>query len=263
MFPRTLLQAGRGPVGLGLACLALACLAPVLAAPVLAADGLDRDLADLAGRVDYGFYTGDRAVLEAARAALEQLDGSAPPVAYYRGLANLRIAQLAQREGRPGGEALERCIEAARLAVEADGGSAEPWILLGACSALAAGTGSLKSGSHERRVRQAIERVQTLDPGNPRLELVKAWAIGYDVAALDAGQKSRVAELLGGALAAFAARPAGVPDWGEAEAAVALGAVLLDRGDVRAARDRIEQALLIAPGFETAVALRRRLVDAR
>jgi len=239
--------------------LVLALLAPPLHAEVV----LDGKLGDLAGRIDYGFYAGDRVVLEAARDELEQRDGAAPFVAYYRGFAELRLAQLGLREGRPVGKTLERCVHSGEAAAEADPRSAEPWVLIGACSALAANGESRKSASHERRLRHALDRAEALDAGNPRLNLVTAWGIGYDVDGLDPGQEARVTELLGGALAAFAARPPGMPDWGEAEAAAALGAMLLERGDARAARDRIEQALLVAPGFEPAVELRRRLLELR
>ncbi len=51
------------------------------------------ELADLAARIDYGFYNDDAHAIDAARTALARL-GDAPTVRYYRDYAGLRRAQL-------------------------------------------------------------------------------------------------------------------------------------------------------------------------
>jgi uncharacterized protein HemY len=57
------------------------------------------------------------------------------------------------------------------------------------------------------------------------------------------------------AVAAFEAERQGVartPGWGGADAYVALGRLCLNRGDLLAARDALEHALLLAPEFSAA-----------
>ena len=229
-------------------CLALSTASELHSAPA-------SDLADLAGRIDYGFYTGDRAVLAAAREELMGLEESRPLVLYYRAFAAMRSAQLDLRRGRTARKSLEHCLDSAEAATEAEPMSAEPWILIGACSALAA---------DERRLRHALVQARALDADNPRIGLVEAWGMGYEPDALDVAQTARLTETLGATVAAFAASLSrSLPDWGEAEAAAALGGLLMQQGEVRAARDLIEQALLVAPGFEPALDLRRKLVGQR
>jgi hypothetical protein len=53
------------------------------------------------------------------------------------------------------------------------------------------------------------------------------------------------------------------PTWGEAEALAALAEVRLAEGEVRAGRDLIERALLLAPDYHFAVELRAQLRGAR
>jgi tetratricopeptide (TPR) repeat protein len=57
--------------------------------------------------------------------------------------------------------------------------------------------------------------------------------------------------------------PADAPDWGEAEALAALAEAHLARGELREARDFIERALQVAPGYRVAVELRAQLQGAR
>jgi tetratricopeptide (TPR) repeat protein len=99
-----------------------------------------------------------------------------------------------------------------------------------------------------------MERAVKLDPKAPRVLLLQALENGesgkLDAAALAQLQK---------AAQAFEAERQGVertPGWGAAETYAYLGRGYLDKGDVLAARDALERALLIAPDF----ALARRLL---
>jgi hypothetical protein len=53
------------------------------------------------------------------------------------------------------------------------------------------------------------------------------------------------------------------PEWGEAEALARLGEIALQRGEPRVARDFIERALLLAPDYWFALALRSKLQNSR
>jgi Tfp pilus assembly protein PilF len=58
---------------------------------------------------------------------------------------------------------------------------------------------------------------------------------------------------------AFRDARAGFPDWGEAEALLALSEQRLAAGDLRGARDALEETLLIAPDYTAALELKDRI----
>jgi hypothetical protein len=234
----------------------------VLGATAARAD-LETDLADLRVRAAYGFYAQEPAIVEAARAGLEQLPDSSPRVSYERGLAAFRLALLHAQRGKPAGALLAACIESAERAGEQDPASAEPWILVGACAAFAARAEPVKALLHGRRFDQALGRARAMDAANPRIPLVEAWRVTDDPAQIDAAAAAALAPRLEAAVATFAARSRAyaVPDWGEAETLVLLGALYLRGGDIRSARDVVEQALITAPGYAQALDLRRKLEE--
>lgn len=215
------------------------------------------DILDLAARVDYGYYARDSAVIEGARDALRGFSGNEPLLDYYRAYAAWRLAELAGPEGRPTPAALDDCIGSAGAAARSPGMAAEAWVLVAACSALAADASPLVAVVHERRRAQALDRARAIEPDNPRLLLVTALHGRRDGTMGDPA----VRDGLAAALAAFEAwpHPFELPDWGEAETLAGLGAHYLAAGDARAARDFIERALLAAPGFEYALSLQRLL----
>jgi hypothetical protein len=205
------------------------------------------ELADLAARIDYGFYNDDTHAIDAARTALGRL-GDAPAVHYYRDYAGLRRAQLNPADRASARECAERDVPA-ELAPPA---AAEAWILVAACAVV--GQQSV------RRVEQALARARELDKRNPRLGLVEAWIMRHG-ARDDAVASEDYAAKLQQTVEAFDSwrAPPNSPDWGEAEALAALGDATLARGETRAARDLIERALLLAPDYRLAVELRARL----
>jgi tetratricopeptide (TPR) repeat protein len=211
--------------------------------------GSSAELADLAGRIDYGFYNNDPHAIDAARAALQQL-GDGPGAQYYRDYAVLRRAQLGST-GRAAG-LIRDCAER-EPAPDAKGpAAAEAWILAAACGVV--------GQQSDRHVEQALAHARELDRRNPRIGLVEAWAMRSD-GHEDASAAERLAAKLEQTIAAFDAwhAPPDAPDWGEAEALAARGELALARGEVRVARDLIERALLLAPDYSVAVELRARL----
>jgi hypothetical protein len=132
--------------------------------------------------------------------------------------------------------------------------AAEAAVLAAAC-ALAA--------SNDRRFEQALARARALDDDHPRIALLEAWAL--ERTALDPELRAELEAKLTAAVTAFDAWTPTIddPEWGHAEALAALGESALARGDVRAARDLLERALLLAPDYSRAVALRTALQGAR
>ncbi len=226
----------------------LACLA---FAPLAARAEVSAELLDLAARVQYGYYQADARAIEAAQAALDRL-GDSPGVVYYRDFAALRLAQLGA--GR-GDKRLSDCARREAPIGLTGRAAAEAAVLAAAC-ALAA--------SDDRRFAQALARARALDDDHPRIALVEAWALERSVADKP-GARAELEAKLTAVVAAFDAWTPTIddPEWGQAEALAALGETALARGDVRAARDLLERALLLAPDYSRAVALRTAVQGAR
>ncbi|HEU4618235.1 MAG TPA: hypothetical protein VFV10_09345 [Gammaproteobacteria bacterium] len=236
------------------------------------------DLADSAVRIEYGFYSGEDQVVSAAAAELGRIADGAPAAAYLRGLAALRLAELAERRGADPSSLLGDCVEAAGAAApppekpgeraqaadRARVDAAEALALAAACETLLARREPIKGVLHARRRDQDLAEAQRLDPGNPRAALVQAWGISREQALSSKESRAQLAAALGKALAAFDSyreREGGFPgaDWGEPEALAELGELRLLDGDRLAARDLVERALLAAPDYWFAVELEGRL----
>jgi len=207
-------------------------------------------LRDAAARIDYGWFTEDLGLITAARDSL-QTRPSDPWTSYLHAYASYRAAQLAQARGRPAAAFLDDCRTSAGAVAGDAEAEAEAAVLIAACAALAAAAEPLRAVLHQRRQRQALARAGALEPNNPRLWLVAFLHAGDDPAAPAPDAM----------LDAFRARDGafGFPDWGQAEALTAVGARRLESGDLRGARDLLEEALLIAPDYRTALELRRRI----
>jgi tetratricopeptide (TPR) repeat protein len=211
------------------------------------------ELLDLAGRVHYGFYHAEPAAIETALAGLERLAESRE-VTYYRDFAALRRAQLGGAD-RAGRERLKACASR-DIALSGDKRvAAEGWVLVAACADV---------GGDDNRRTQALARARALDADNPRIALVEAWALRR-AAGADAARRAEAERRLAQAADAFDAWTPSLddPDWGHAEALTALAALALERGEARRARDLIERALLLAPGYRTALDLQTALQGAR
>jgi hypothetical protein len=226
----------------------LACL---VLAPLVARAEISAELLDLAARVQYGYYQADARAIEAAQVALDRL-GDSPDVVYYRDFAALRLAQLG---GRDDDERLDDCARREAQAELSGRAAAETAVLAAAC-ALAA--------SDDRRFEQALARARALDDDHPRIAVLEAWALERTVAGNPEARTELEAKLTA-AVAAFDAWTPTIddPGWGQAEALAALGESALARGDVRAARDLLERALLLSPDYSRAVALRTAVQGAR
>src|SRR5215471_915566 len=100
--------------------------------------GASRELVDLAGRIDYGFYVGDARAITDAVAALKRMSNDDASVRYYRAFASFRLAQLG---GERSASDAEDCVKSAtveestehltRAAAEARArASVESWLLV-------------------------------------------------------------------------------------------------------------------------------------
>jgi tetratricopeptide (TPR) repeat protein len=234
-------------------------LAAMLAAggAELAAAAPPDELADLATRIEYGFYGDEPRVIEAARAELERF-GEDDAVRFYLGFAAFRLAQLHAQRGADASALLDACIESATPASPDNDSerAAEGWLVVAACASL---------GGETRRRDQALERARAIDTDNPRIALLAAWAVSSSPQNAAPAVRDAAAAQLEKAVAAFAAWDGDrdTPQWGEAEALAELGGIALQRGEARTARDLLERALLLAPDYRVAVDLRGKLQASR
>lgn len=211
------------------------------------------ELADLATRVDYGFYGDEPRVIEAARESLERLAAHDDQAHYYLAFGAFRLAQLRSQDGaEPSAALLDSCSDDATTTAEKaqkGAAAAESWVLAAACAALA---------GEQRRRDQALERARALDPKNPRVALLEAWTVSLRPAQAAPAVRDAAALQLEESIAAFeAARQfSAAAGWGEPEALAQLGEIALARGEPRKARDFVERALLLAPDYRFAVDLR-------
>jgi len=219
----------------------------ILCAPAALAE-ISGGLRDAAARIDYGWYTGDRALVLAARDSLD-LSIREPWALYLRAYGAYRAAQLNLVLGAEAGEELASCAADAESAGANEAIAAEASVLVVACSAMAAAAEPLRAVWHQRRLRQGLEHARALAAGNPRLMLVLRQHVGDTgipaEAVVDAFRMSRARN-------AF-------PDWGEAEALLTQGELRLAAGDLRGARDALEETLLIAPDYTAALELKSRI----
>lgn len=229
--------------------LPLLLILPILAIRAAEVGG---DIRDAAARIDYGFYTEDPNLIVAAGDAFTDRSND-PWASYLRAYASYREALVMRMHQRPASGSLSDCIGSAEVAADSEEAEVEAFVLIAACSAVAATNEPARAVLHQRRYRRAISRVVALDPENPRLLLI-------------AMQSGRAADGLsspapGTVLDAFRSRaePFAFPDWGEAEALATLGAIQLETGDRRGARDLIEAALLSAPDYRYALKLAARI----
>ena len=211
---------------------------------------LTPELADIAARLDYGYYTDSPEVLAAAHEALRRMPDSVT-VRYYRALASFRSAQL-----KPAEAALKSCLAESEAITDEDEAAVEAWVLVAACSTLATQVEPLKAILHQRRREQALEIARSIEGENPRLAWVASWTEKYASSPQGVVLLVRERTVLEQVVAAFRASPSfDGPSWGEAEALAHLGAAYLDTGDRRRARDLLEEALLVAPDYSLALKL--------
>ncbi|MEO0575278.1 MAG: hypothetical protein AAF004_07430 [Pseudomonadota bacterium] len=235
---------------------ALITVAAFMSVPSLAALKA-ADLTDRAAVIEYASHTADVAYLatlsqslgdEKARGKLEKLPH------YYAALAAYRAAELDEDIELRVGVLLDRCVDEARKAIKIDPEFSEAMALAGACHGLAAARQPLSAIISGNFSARELKRAVKAAPENPRVLLLHAATLlrRYD----DQGRVAQARDTLYRALSIFERfedQPAdGFPSWGEARVHLWLSRVATLTGDATAARDHLEQALLIAPALKPA-----------
>jgi tetratricopeptide (TPR) repeat protein len=223
-------------------------------------NGFASELDDIVARIDYGFYTGDPRMIQAARDELGRTGSDGGAHAYYEAYAAYRLSRL-DRSARPRQRRalIRACLEAGRASTQTAEWAAEAWILVAACSIQGIAQEPSRALGHEARLNEALAAARELDADNPRLLLVESWYRQNDMAIEVARERRR--ELLERAREEFDVRANDQgPDWGRAELLASLAKIHLELGERRNARDLIEQALIEAPDYYLALELRKALL---
>lgn len=237
----------------------LACLACLLAlGTVHAAD--EEHWLDVEGQIQYSYYTEDLRSLGNLAARLDAHADAPALQSYYAALAYYRLAMLGgERDKLHAGAAAEQCSASLDQSLKARADWAEALALQGACAGLLADLKALRAPLAGTRSRARLAHALELEPHNPRVLLLDG-ALDFERA--HSGTKARSCGEFAAAVRAFeVARPGEerAPEWGAAEGYAYRARCDLERGDVVAARDALERALLIAPGFQLARRLMARI----
>jgi len=220
------------------------------------------ELEDATARIQYAFFTNDVRALEEVLAILEDSEVAPsllPLKSYHLAYGHWKLAQLySEQAERSHGlassatKAAKRCVEQSRSAVKQDPAMAEAHALQAVCEDKPRSfmrLSGLNSGSCERS--KSLRSATSLAPENPRVMLIVTLCARASDSVDVINRWRKVVH-------AFEAAPvarAGAPDWGQAEALTLFGEALLKDGKNVAARDAIEQALVIAPDYEAAKSL--------
>jgi hypothetical protein len=231
----------------------------LLAAAAPAAAESTAELDDVVARLQFAFYSADTRSLEEMLAVLDsfEVDASLTSVKSYQlAYGNWKLAQL---YGQPPDErarlntkfsahkAAKACVQHARETIAKDARIADIYAIEAACDNFSIGSnGGGSSGcARSKSMRTAL----TLGAENPRVNFVNTLCSSD--ADTDPGTVDRWRAVVARFEAAPPSQP-GKPDWGHAEALTLLGESYLKRGDMVAARDVLERALVLAPDYRQA-----------
>jgi hypothetical protein len=235
-------------------------LLPVLlaaAAPVAAESTAEFD--DAVARLQFAFYTADTRSLEEMLTVLDgfEVDASlAAAKSYQLAYGNWKLAQLYSEplDERPrpnakssASKAAKACVQHARETIAKDPRIADVYAIEAVCDDYASHSLSLRIGGCTRS--KSMRTALTLGAENPRVHFINA--VCTPEVEGDPGRVDRWRTVVAKFEAAPPSQP-GKPDWGHAEALTQLGESYLQRGEMVAARDVLERALVLAPDYRQA-----------
>ena len=225
----------------------------------VSAAGAEAELADIVARMDYGYYAGEARLIEAARYDLERARGGGAVKAYYLGYSAYRLIQLGAADSHRGRHQLiAGCLDAGRAALVDPDWAVEAWVLVAACSLQGSTDEPARRVSHKLRLAEALAAAHALDPDHPRLLLIAAWEEHRSDGEATAERRLRTLERARLEFEVWHGKGL-APAWGKAEALASLGEAYLELGQLREARDLIEQSLMEAPDYHFALGLRNAL----
>ena len=240
-------------LALSLALAVAAGLAPGTLATVAAQEG-----GDLQAQILFAAQTED---LNLLAELVQSLSGRVksgdadPALQYHLAHAEYRYAELgAQRRPQAAEAALGDCVEQLERILQRDAKSVEALTLESMCDDALAAHAKIRAVLLRSRAADRLDAAYKLGPRNPRV-LLRMAETGLERARPNSPDYRRALALLAQAVEIFeqtSATAIDAPGWGHAEAYLAYGRQFLMQGDLVAARNWTERALLAAPDYEAA-----------
>ena len=223
-----------------------------------AAIGLAQEGGDLQAQILYAYQSEDTNLLASLVQNLAnqvKAGGADAALRYHLAHAEYRFGLLAQ--GKRAGEAapaFSDCVEQLKSILEQDAKSAEALVLQSACYDELAKRRRLEAVLLRSKADERLNAAFKLEPRNPR---VLYFVAESELARSKPGSPEReraFAELQESAkiFDQSSATRNDVPGWGHAQAYLALGVQLQERGDTLGARNWIEKSLIVAPDYKAA-----------
>jgi tetratricopeptide (TPR) repeat protein len=213
---------------------------------------------DTQARIDYAYQTEDGnslANLIQNLAAQVKSDAGDTNARYHLAHAQYRFGQLAhQHNARAAEAAFSDCIDELKSVIEKNVKSAEGMVLQSACYSGLADSRTLEAVLLRTRAAERLKSALELEPRNPRAVFLSAMQAMHH-AKPDSPESRRAFSQLQLAAQLFeqsSGTSNDAPGWGHAEAYLALGRELQNRGDHLGARNWIEKALIAAPDYKMA-----------
>jgi tetratricopeptide (TPR) repeat protein len=213
---------------------------------------------DTQAQIDYAYQTEDSNSLANLIQNLSNRvknDSADNALRYHLAHAQFRSGQLSRdRHARGAESAFSDCIDELKPVLDKDAKSAEGMILQSACYSGLADLKSLEAVLLRSRAADRLKSALKLEPRNPRAVLLSAQQHMRHVKAGSPESQQAFAELQ--LAAQLFEQSSGTridaPGWGHAEAYLALGSELQNRGDHLGARNWIEKSLIAAPDYKAA-----------
>ena len=214
---------------------------------------------DTQAQIDYAYQTedGNRLANLIQNLTTRVKDNSADiSLRYHLAHAQYRFGQLSgERHAHAAEAAFSDCIDELKPAIDTkDVKSVESMVLQSACYSGLAELKSLEAVLLRSRAADRLSAALKLQPRNPRAMLLSAQQdLRHAKPGSPEGQRG-FAELRSAAelFEQSSGTSNDAPGWGHAEAYLALGRELQNRGDHLGARNWIEKALIAAPDFKMA-----------
>jgi tetratricopeptide (TPR) repeat protein len=213
---------------------------------------------DLQAQILYAYHAEDTNLLANLVQTLStqvKSGGADPATRYHLAHAQYRFGLLAgERRAHAAENAFADCIDQLKLVLEQDVKSAEALALQSACYSNLAKYRRLEAVLLRSRAEERLSTALALAPRNPRVLYLSAMQ-GLARSKPGTTENQRAFEQLQLAAQLFdqsSATRIDAPGWGHAEAYLALGRQLQERGDLLGARNWIEKSLIVAPDFKAA-----------
>lgn len=213
---------------------------------------------DTQARIDYAYQTEDgNSLANLIQNVTTQVQSDPGDIAlrYHLAHAQYRLGELShEHHARAAEAAFSDCIDELKPVIEGNVKSTEGMVLQAACYLGLADLKMLEAVLLRTRAAERLKSALKLEPRNPRAVLLSAMQ-QMQHAKPGSPESQRAFAQLQLAAQLFeqsSGTSNDAPGWGHAEAYLALGRELQNRGDHLGARNWIEKALLAAPDYKMA-----------